>query len=171
MVLKAASRRQAGYKQRGRKMQYPRSTKTEAIEAEVKKLNEFLAGFQLEPYAHQGYVRVFNEGDTNGFAWNKGGRLYSQGDYQSQKKDNRLRMTINGDPVVEIDIQASYLVVLHGLLGLPFDTSSDPYAIDGFDRALVKAWTVVTMGNTGHLNRWPRELSEGYEKKYGKTIR
>jgi hypothetical protein len=52
-----------------------RSAKTEALEAQVKRLNEFLAGFQLEPYAHQGYVRVFNEGDTKEFAWNKGGRL------------------------------------------------------------------------------------------------
>jgi hypothetical protein len=170
LVLKAASRRQAGDKLRGRKMQYPRSTESEVIETQVKKLNEFLAGFQLEPYPHQGYVRIFNEGDKEGFAWNKGGRLYSQTDtsYQSEKKDTRLRMTINGDPVVEIDIQASYLVVLHGLLGLPFDTSSDPYAIDGFDRALVKAWTVATLGNAGHLNRWPRELSEGYEKKHGR---
>ena len=48
------------------------------------------------------------------------------------------------------------------------DTSSDPYAIEGFDRALVKAWTLATMGNAGHLKRWPKGLSQDYEKKHGK---
>jgi hypothetical protein len=43
-----------------------------------------------------------------------GGRLYSQhftDSYQVMGGDERLKMTINGEPVAEIDIRASYLTI------------------------------------------------------------
>jgi hypothetical protein len=48
-------------------------------------------------------------GDHPAFAWNLGGRLYSQGQdsYQSLSSDQRLDMTIDGEPVCELDIRAS----------------------------------------------------------------
>ena len=81
-----------------------------------------------------------------------GGRLYSQhftDSYQVMSAEQRLKMTINGDPVAEIDIRASYLTIflsLHGIQ-LPED---DPYELPGLGpehRDAVKAWMVATFGN------------------------
>lgn len=170
LILKASSTRRRGRKVSGGKMRYKPSDHTRALEADIKKLNAFLDTHELRGGAHRGYTRIFNEGDTKAFDWNKGGRLYSQGDgsYQRDKKDVRLRMTIDGEPVVEIDIRASYLTMLHGLQGVPFDTSSDPYDLKGIERDLVKLWMVATLGNPGHLTRWPRGLSDDYLKETGK---
>jgi hypothetical protein len=79
-------------------------------------------------------------------------------------------MTIGGEPVGELDVTASYLTILHGLSRLTFDPSSDPYEVRGIDRNVVKLWTVATLGNTGHLRRWPRGLTEAYEKDRGKKL-
>jgi hypothetical protein len=150
-------------------MRYTPSEHTKALEADVKRLNTFLDGHELRGGTHRGYIRIFNQGDNEDFVWNKGGRLYSQGNesYQTEKKDARLRMTIDGEPVVEIDIRASYLTMLHGLQGVAFDPSGDPYELKGIDRDLVKQWMVATLGNPGHLKKWPRELSDDYREKTG----
>src|SRR5215469_5692941 len=52
-------------------------------------------------------TRVFNNGDHPKFDWNMGGRLYSDREFNYQQLDRsqRLRMTINGEPVCEIDIR------------------------------------------------------------------
>ena len=57
------------------------------------------------------------------FNWNMGGRLYSHGEsnYQQMESADRLRMTINGEEVCEIDIRASYLTIFHALYDEPFD--------------------------------------------------
>ncbi len=166
LVLKAASTRRFGQKVSGREMRFDPTPETERLEAEVKRLNEFLDGFDIRGGTHRGFRRIFNQGDQPGFAWDKGGRLYSQGEntYQQLKKHQRLAMTIDGEPVVEIDIRASYLTMLYGLLGQmfppgsmghiefrlgTFDPSKDPYDIPDFDRDVVKLWTVATLGSSG----------------------
>ena len=169
ITLKAASRRQGGEKIRGKQMRFVRTTRTDQLSDEVKLLNEFLDQFSLEPFLFSGFKRTFNEGDTNNFDWNKGGRLYCQGsfNYQTEKSNSRLHMTIDGEPVVEIDVRASYLTVLHGLLKKPFNPQQDPYEVDGIPRPLAKAWTVSTLGSLKHLGRWPARLSSEYEEEYG----
>jgi hypothetical protein len=83
----------------------PTTEVTERLRGEVAELNEFIAGFELQPpsISHLGWVRKFHMSDRSGFKWNKGGRLYSQpptGNYQSADKETRLAMTINGERVV-----------------------------------------------------------------------
>ena len=84
---------------------------------------------------HRWFHRTFNLGDEEGFAWNKGGRLYSdgKGSYQNIPRPERLKMTIDGESVCEIDIRASYLTILHALHRVPFyvSTEVDPYQISG----------------------------------------
>jgi hypothetical protein len=88
-----------------------------------------------------------------------GGRFYAVGasSYQNKPRNERPEMRINGEPVVEVDIHASALTMLLGLIGtsvLPYD---DLYgAVEGFPREVVKAWMVQTFG-TGKLTRqWGR---------------
>ena len=65
-------------KVRGRLMSIVHTETSEKLEADVRELNEFLARQQIEGGVHQGYIRIFQNGDEEGFNWNYGGRLYSQ---------------------------------------------------------------------------------------------
>ena len=167
LVLKENSKRINGDKLSGKAMKFVHTPKSLELESEVRELNEFLDDFDIRGAVHKGYRRIFNKGDISGFDWNRGGRLYGGEDsYQRQPKEVRLQMTINGSPVVEIDISASYLTILHGLQGIPFDPSArDPYDIDGVDRSVVKVWATATLGNDRHLRRWPQKAVEDFEEK------
>jgi hypothetical protein len=85
-----------------------RTRETERLEGDIRELNDFLARFEITGGEHYGYIRVFNNQ-----SWKKGGRLYSPGDgsYQQLKEEQRHKMTINGEAVVEIDIKASHLTI------------------------------------------------------------
>ena len=62
-------------------------------------------------------------------------------------RDARLRMTINGKPVCEIDVRASYLTILHARHNVPFEVSEehDPYDIPGLSRFAVKSWVAILL--------------------------
>ena len=98
----------------------------ETMEAEVKALNSFLVDFELEGGGFSGYRRLFSNGDIDGFDFQWGGRLYGVGDYSYQniKKTERQKMNIGDEEVVEIDVNASYLTILHGIEGSPFRTGT-----------------------------------------------
>jgi hypothetical protein len=101
--------------------------------------------------------------------------MYSQGDdsYQRLSQDHRLRMTIDGEPVCEIDIRASYLTIYHAHFGVPLDAERDPYELPGLPadtRGVIKLWFVATFGNNGHLDRWPREIARKYREEHGRPI-
>src|SRR5262249_54644757 len=149
LVLKKSSNRRGREKVPGTQIRFQPTPQSEALEAEVRELNKFIDEHELLGGTHRGYRRIFNCGDRDGFEWNKGGRLYSQGDdsYQRLKKEERLKMTIDGEPVAEIDITASYLTILHARGGVPIDLSRDPYSVEGLPRAIVKAWVTMTLGH------------------------
>lgn len=69
----------------------------------------------------------------------KGGRLYGQ--WSSMRKAERLKCTIGGQPVAEVDVSGMYLTLLCSISGhVPFKTRfKDPYEVDGIDRSEVKA--------------------------------
>jgi hypothetical protein len=148
----------------GRPMDFERTPPVEALERSMHELNEFFAKQTLRGGSHEGYVRIFHNGDDPYFKWNLGGRLYSQHfseSYQVLSADKRARMTINGEPVEEIDIRASYLTIFLSLHGIQLDTKRDPYLLDGLgasDRPAVKAWMVATFGNTKPIRRWPPQM-------------
>ena len=95
-----------------------------------------------------------------------GGRLYaiSELHYQRLKKAQRLKIKINGEAVVEIDINASYLRILHGLRKFPLPAGRDIYAIKGLSRVIVKAWITATLGHTGFHRAWPSKAIEAIGK-------
>jgi hypothetical protein len=70
-------------------------------------------------------------------------------------------MTINGEPVAEIDIPAGYLTIFLSLHGIQLDSTKDPYELSGLGpehRPAVKSWTVATFGNTKPIRRWPPRM-------------
>ena len=135
LVLTKASRRVGSWKEAGERMEFERTKGTKALEGRVKQLNAFLAKHDIRGATHRWFWRIFHEGDQPAFDWNKGGRLYSDGKdcYQQLPRDERLKITIDAEPVCEIDIRASYLTILHARHKHPFVVSEehDPYAIEG----------------------------------------
>ena len=93
---------------------------TTRLREEVAELNEFIGQQTITPSSirHIGWVRKLHRADQPDFKWNKGGRLYSQppvgtSNYQNRSEDQRIGMTINGEPVVEIDLSSSYLTIFY----------------------------------------------------------
>jgi hypothetical protein len=145
-------------------MEFERTWVVEVMENSIRELNEFFAKQILRGGFHHGYVRIFSNGDDPDFRWNKGGRFYSQhfvDSYQVMSAERRARMTIDGEPVAEIDIRASYLTIFLSIHGIQLETTKDPYELPGLGsehRSAVKAWMVATFGNTKPIRRWPPRM-------------
>jgi hypothetical protein len=148
----------------GRAMEFERTSFVEDMENSIRELNAYFDKQKLLGGSHHGYVRIFSNGDDASFEWNKGGRFYSQhftDSYQVMSSERRRMMTINGEPVAEIDISASYLTIFLSMHGIQLDTTKDPYEVPGFPeehRAAVKQWFVATFGNTKPIRRWPQRM-------------
>jgi hypothetical protein len=152
----------------------PTTEPTEKLRGEVAELNKFIAGFELQPPSikHLGWVRKFHLSDRSGFKWNKGGRLYSQPptdeNYQNVNKATRLAMTINGEPVAEIDISASYLSIFYALCGQQIDIDRDAYrdilGPNDFDREVTKRFISATFGSRRLIRQWSDKTKADFEK-------
>jgi hypothetical protein len=127
---------------------------------EIQELNTFLDGFTLEHGTHRGFFRGYNNGDRPGFDFDGGGRVYSAGEdsYQNLPSDERLKLTINGEAVAEIDVPASFVTILYALHKLNFD--GDPYVLEGLaneGRQAVKMFVAATIGKGTAITKWSRK--------------
>jgi len=144
--------------------------KAAAIAAFMERLNSYLmAEGRISGIVFTGLRRVFVDADQRGFDWQWHGRFYSipGGDsYESMgdgskakgsgKRARAQAIRIDGQEIAEVDISASHLTILHGLLDLPFDTSRDPYDLPGFDRNEVKNWLTTALGASDASMGGPR---------------
>ena len=164
--VKSTSSRFQSQKINGRNLKFKQTDTTLAIKSRLFAVNSYLIEQNFDGMEFYGLRRGFNEGDNPSFNWNLGGRLYGLGEdsYQRMKKDQRLALKINGEAVVELDINASYLRILHGLRGFPLTRTKDIYAIEGVDRALVKAWVSCTFGYTKFHRAWPKQAVKEFNK-------
>ncbi|MBR1300069.1 hypothetical protein [Bradyrhizobium sp. AUGA SZCCT0042] len=148
----------------GTPMEFERTNEVAKIEDAVRELNEFFDKQILRGGEHNGYIRIFSNGDDPDFDWNKGGRLYSQHmkrSYQLMSGTQRRLMTINGEPVAEIDIRASYLTIFLSMHGIQLDDTEDPYELAGFGsehRVAVKSWFTGTFGSKRPIRKWPTKM-------------
>jgi hypothetical protein len=93
--------------------------------------------------------------------------------YQTDRKEDRARLTINGEPVVELDAQASHLTIFQAQGGDALDVYSDgdPYQIeDGAGRVIprqvVKAYIATTFGQGRAPDKWGRKSSAEWRKEH-----
>lgn len=63
-------------------------------------------------------------------AWDQGGRFYS-GWWQQLSKDDRLKITIDGEAVVELDYGSLHPRLCYQLEGIPLAADFDPYDVEG----------------------------------------
>ncbi|WP_306095581.1 hypothetical protein [Qipengyuania flava] len=171
LLLRGSSRYVGSKKRQGRNIpidyEKPRAAE---LAKQVNDLNSFFADIQIEPAGdHLAFQRIFNEGDSPSFDWNKGGRLYSMGDsYQVRKSVDRAKMKLSGEPVIEIDIHASFLTILHALLEKPLDpTSHDPYQHPSIPRRILKWWVVMTLGHNRFHRAWSADMKADYHERTG----
>ena len=133
----------------------------------IDRLNDHWREQFIDGVSFVGVKRIFSNGDQSGFAWNKGGRYYSlPGGHHYELWSGRKRresITINGEPVAEVDLRASHLTLLHGLLGVQFDSEADPYGIPDIPRTVVKLWVAQALGSS---NPRPRQWSSDTQAEY-----
>jgi hypothetical protein len=168
LVLRDYASGRGQNKERGRIIKYQRTPETDKLERDIKELNDFLARFKITGGKHEGYHRTFNNA-----SWDKGGRLHSvgEGNYQQLSEHKRLEMTINDEPVAEIDIKASHLTIYHAMVGEPLGGREDPYARAGTDRDVAKLWCTASFGNSAPKRKWSAEMVKAYQKKTGQDLR
>ncbi|WP_068320927.1 hypothetical protein [Polynucleobacter yangtzensis] len=75
-------------------------------------------------------TRIFNDG-----SFNRGGRYYST--FQGFKSQLRLFITIDNEPVIEVDYKGLHPSLLYQRAGLQ-EPTQEAYTIDGYPRKLVK---------------------------------
>jgi len=168
LVCRRSKSRIAGERRKGADVRLDLSDPmVRALHDRVVRLNEFFSDHVIGGQQHLGFRRIFNEGGEAGYRWNKGGRLNSiGGGYQTAKKAERAAMTIDGEPVVEIDIRASQLTILHALNDLPINAAEDPYLVEGIPREVVKAWILMTLGHDRLHSRWSESAEEQVRARF-----
>ena len=135
------------------------------LQKEVQELNDFLDGFTLEHGTHRGFFRGYNNGDRPGFSFEQGGRFYSAGDdsYQNLPGEERLKLTIGGEPVAEVDVRASFITILYAMHQINFE--GDPYVIEGLGiegRPAVKMFVAATIGNGAPIAKWSKRHAKDF---------
>jgi hypothetical protein len=156
LVLRDLSKRDHGHRNErvaGAPLPIPDTAEARALADGVRALNAYMRGVVVEgcdpPVFRRGFTRDLSHG----------GRWYALGaSYQGMPAGGRVaRLRIGGEPVAEVDVRASALVTLHGLLRLPLP-EGDPYADLGFPREAVKAWVAQTVGAGKVAEAWGREV-------------
>ncbi len=139
---------------------------------QVIRINAFMANHDIVGVDHFGFQRIFHAMGGEKCRWNKGGRLYSvqRDNYQRAKKALRAEMTIDGEPVVELDLTASHLTILHALREQAFNPADDPYAIEGLPRSVVKQWVTMTLGHVRFHRGWPKKARDDLEPTMGQSL-
>jgi hypothetical protein len=140
---------------------------------EIAQYNEWVGQHEITGCLPPRFKRVFTS------SWLLGGRWYAVGNegvYQRMSEAERLRITINGEPVVEADVRASHLSIMLGLLGLPLP-EGDPYEFTDVPRSVAKAWITATLGKGSPVKRWAvragkdsPELLDADPKQVGEVI-
>ena len=154
-VVEVRASKEPGGK-RGKKMKLSSFPRSQQIINDITAINDFLSTFTYEGMVFTGLRRLFNEGDRSNFDFNLGGRLYPSGSlgYMGMNSLERSSIIINGEAIVEIDINASYLTILHALKGISMPEAEDIYAIGGLPREVVKKWFSITLGSETFHTKW-----------------
>jgi hypothetical protein len=109
------------------------------------------------PMVHRGFRRDFNlcDGPVREYGWNFGGRIYSPGEasYQQASQADRIKMKIDGESVVELDVSTAQLSALLGA-ERPDGDLYQRGRLAQVPRLIVKTWVTVSIGQGSRLLRW-----------------
>jgi len=121
------------------------------VVAGVERLNHACDGLIVTGCARPRFTRIY------GPTLFHGGRFYATGQadsFQKIRKEERRRITINGEPVAEVDLKAAFLSIFLAYAEAPAP-DADPYAIEGLPRETVKRFVVLSLQSGQLKRRWP----------------
>jgi hypothetical protein len=102
----------------------------------VEKLNNAIAGADVDPTFIAPVARIFNGNMT------RGGRFYAMGSsWQNMAKKARAEITIDGERVVELDYKTLHPAILYAQSNATMP--KDCYDIDGWPRPLMKLAVLI----------------------------
>lgn len=151
-------------------MDYQDTTETIAMQADMTAINDRLqlANLQVdetrlaqdEPVdtTQRVLYRVFNNG-----TWEQGGRLYGGFWQHLSGDDRRSLMTIDGQPVAELDYGAMQPRLALTLSGIVVDPGTDLYLVPGYERHRedFKGLLVSALAAPQPLTRYPQDVAMG----------
>jgi hypothetical protein len=160
LVVVTSLKRTIGYRTgQGMKQQLEESvlsSELERVRSSVLATNAFCAQHDVQGCLPPRLKRTFTVNASLGGRWIAVGR---EGVYQTMPAAERLtRITIDGEPVAEVDVHASHLSIIHGLLGLPLP-SDDLYGFPTVPRAVVKGWITATLEKGSPVTKWARKAT------------
>ena len=124
------------------------------IKTDVAEMNEEGARHTYAGCRTPSWARVFYRSQMLYGRWHA-----KRGSYQLLSKADRAAITIDGQAVVELDIQASHLTILAALAEAKLP-DGDPYEVPGIPRQVVKQWVVITLGKGSVPSRWPTKATD-----------
>lgn len=107
-------------------------------EAELKK-HAFKIGNRDIPPFYMSLTRIYSRS-----SYMLGGRFYSL--FQGFRSQTRLHLKIDGENVFEVDLSSLHPAYLYRMAGMPME--NDPYAVNGYPRAVVKVAMQVLLNTT-----------------------
>lgn len=113
---------------------YQDTDETNRMREELRQYSEVMAQHRVVDATGQRHsthlARIFSQA-----SFTKGGRFY-RASYQQLHKPDRAKLTIDGDPVVELDFASMHPTMLYLRAGL--EPPEDAYAKEGFERGILK---------------------------------
>jgi hypothetical protein len=120
---------------------------------QVEDYNSFTASFAVEGCVPPRWHRQFTVDQRLHGRWYASG----QENYQLMSEAERVSsIRIAGEPVVEVDVSASHLSILHGLHGLVLPDGDLYDVVPGVPRHVAKAWLTMTLGSGRARANWGR---------------
>lgn len=146
-------------KESGEQVEYIDTPDTERLREEVRRINQHL---MKHPFHYTGehrvnlmqdhVVRIFNNGD-----WQQGGRLYGYWP-MNLASDQRHHLSIDGEPLTDLDFGSCFVALLHVEDGTEFDPeAADPFTISGYEehRDIIKQCAYAILNTPKRISRYP----------------
>lgn len=133
--------------QAGRLIDYNETQMIGRMRNKLESFNEAIMSGAIEPTVAAPLVRIWNQN------MQRGGRFYALGNsWQNMKADVRRRITIEGEPVAELDYRTLHPAILYAEVQAPLP--DDCYDLPKWPRKVVKvAMLTLINARTGHSAR------------------
>jgi hypothetical protein len=149
-------------KDSGEQVEYIDTPETDRFRAEVRRINQHLRqhpchydGNLKVNYMADHIVRIFNNGD-----WQQGGRLYGYWP-MNIRKNERPYLSIDGEPVADLDFGSCFVALLHVHDGTEFDPlAPDPFTINGYEnlRDGIKQCAYSIINASKRMSHYPEDV-------------
>ncbi|GEO16230.1 hypothetical protein [Microvirga aerophila] len=132
--------------------------------AEIRRINQHLkehpssyAGTNQVNLLKDHVIRIFNNAD-----WQQGGRLYGYWPMNLSKSERHL-LSIDGEPLADLDFGSCFVALLHVYDGAKFDPDApDPFLIEGYERQrdVIKQCAYAILNADHRMKNYPENIAQ-----------